>query len=116
VSVRSHEDYQENLGAYVLGALPELEAEVLERHLPSCESCRAEVARLEVVTNALARSVPQVDPPPSLKASLMRTVNEEAALSRRPNGPSAAACAPGWPACSRASPWREHSPCWHWAL
>ena len=78
--MREHDDYTENIGPYVLGALPELEAEVLERHLTTCEECRAEVARLGPIAPALARSVPQVEPPPSLKASLMRTVREEAAL------------------------------------
>jgi len=79
VTVRSHDEYKDNIGAYVLGALPELESELLERHLAGCESCRAEVEELGPVTNALARSVPQVDPPASLKASLMATVNAEAA-------------------------------------
>jgi anti-sigma-K factor RskA len=79
VNARSHDEYRENIGAYVLGALPELEAEVLERHLEGCENCRAEVEQLRPVTAAIARSVPQVDPPPSLKASLMATVNAEAA-------------------------------------
>jgi anti-sigma-K factor RskA len=84
MSVRSHEDYQENIGAFVLGALPELEAELMEKHLAGCESCRAEVDELSPVTAAMRRSVPQVEPPPSLKASLMRTVNEEAALRAGP--------------------------------
>ncbi len=78
MNARSHEEYQENIGAYVLGALPELESEVLERHLAGCESCRAEVEELRPVTAAIARSVPQVEPPPSLKASLMATVQAEA--------------------------------------
>jgi anti-sigma-K factor RskA len=80
VSARNHEDYRENIAAYVLGALPELDAELLERHLTGCETCRAEAEDLRLVTAAMARSVPQVEPPPSLKASLMRTVTEEAAL------------------------------------
>lgn len=80
MSARGHEEYRENIGAYVLGALPELEAEVLERHLTECEECRAQVERLRPVTTALLRSVPQVEPPPSLKANLMRTVEQEAAL------------------------------------
>jgi anti-sigma-K factor RskA len=80
MSARGHEEYRENIGAYVLGALPELEAEVLERHLAECEECRAAVERLRPVTVALLRSVPQVEPPPSLKANLMRTVEQEAAL------------------------------------
>jgi anti-sigma-K factor RskA len=79
VSTRSHEEFKDNIGAYVLGALPELEAELLERHLATCESCRAEVEELHPVTAAIARSVPQVEPPPSLKATLMEVVNAEAA-------------------------------------
>ncbi len=78
MNARSHEDYKDNLGAYVLGALPELEIEVLERHLAGCESCRGEVEELRPVTAAMARSVPQVEPPPSLKENLMATVRAEA--------------------------------------
>jgi anti-sigma-K factor RskA len=78
VNARSHEEYKDNIGAYVLGALPDLEAELLERHLAGCESCRAEVEQLRPVPAAIARSVPQVEPPPSLKANLMATVNAEA--------------------------------------
>ena len=80
MSTRTHEDFRENIGAYVLGALPELEVELLERHLTSCDSCRAEVEELRPVTGAIARSVPQVEPPASLKASLMSIVNAEAEL------------------------------------
>jgi anti-sigma-K factor RskA len=79
VNARSHDDYRENIGPYVLGALPELDAELLERHLAGCASCRAEVEELRPVTAAMARSVPQVDPPASLKAGLMEVVNAEAA-------------------------------------
>lgn len=78
MNARSHEEYKDNIGAYVLGALPDLEAELLERHLAGCESCRAEVEQLRPVPAAIARSVPQVEPPPSLKANLMATVNAEA--------------------------------------
>lgn len=79
MNARSHDEYRDNIGAYVLGALPELEVELLERHLIGCESCRAEVEDLRPVTAAMARSVPQVEPPASLKASLMEIVNAEAA-------------------------------------
>jgi anti-sigma-K factor RskA len=84
VNARSHEEYRENIGAYVLGALPELEAELIERHLAGCETCRAEVEELRPVTAAIARSVPQVEPPPSLKASLMEIVNAEASPAAKP--------------------------------
>jgi anti-sigma-K factor RskA len=95
VSSRSHDEYQDNIGAYVLGALPELEAEVLERHLAGCESCRAEVQELRPVTAALGRSVPQVAPPASLKASLMATVNAEAA-ARADRAPAERRTFAGW--------------------
>lgn len=78
MTTRSHDEYKDNIGAYVLGALPELEVELLERHLAGCESCRAEVEELRPVTTALARSVPQVEPPASLKSSLMAVVHAEA--------------------------------------
>jgi anti-sigma-K factor RskA len=82
VNARNHDEYRENIGPYVLGALPELETELLERHLAGCESCRAEVEELRPVTAAIGRSVPQVDPPPSLKASLMEIVYAEAVPAR----------------------------------
>lgn len=90
MSARNHEEYRENIGAYVLGALPELESEVLERHIAGCETCRAEVEDLRPIASAIARSVPQVEPPPSLKASLMATVRAEAdarAAEARPARP-----------------------------
>jgi anti-sigma-K factor RskA len=84
VSTRSHEEYKDNIGAYVLGALPELESELLERHMATCESCRSEVEELRPVTAAIARSVPQVAAPPELKVRLMDIVNSEAA-AREPS-------------------------------
>jgi anti-sigma-K factor RskA len=84
VNARGHDEYRDNIGAYVLGALPELENEVLERHLATCESCRAEVEELRPLTAAMARSVPQVEAPPSLKATLMEIVSSEAVAHPEP--------------------------------
>jgi anti-sigma-K factor RskA len=87
MSARDHTEYEENIGAYVLGALSELEAEVFERHLAGCVTCHEEVAHLRVAADALARSVDPIPPPDSLKASLMETVRAEAAEdepARRP--------------------------------
>jgi anti-sigma factor RsiW len=79
MTMHGHEDYEENLAAYVLGALPPLEAELFERHLSDCATCSGELQRLAPVREAMARSVPSVEPPPSLKASLMETVRAEVA-------------------------------------
>lgn len=82
----THERFSENVGAYLLGALPDGERDALERHLEGCAECRAEVEELRVAANALPNAVEPVPPPPSLKASLMKTVEREAA-SRAPAAP-----------------------------
>ena len=75
---RDHEQYEENVGAYLLGALTELEAEVFERHVASCASCRQDFEHMRVASEALPRAVEPVVPPASLKKSLMEIVNAEA--------------------------------------
>jgi anti-sigma factor RsiW len=78
---RDHSEYEENVAAYLLGALTELETTAFERHLAGCAGCREEVERLRLAADALPRSVTPLEPPPSLKASLMATVREEAAVA-----------------------------------
>jgi anti-sigma-K factor RskA len=78
----AHAEQVESIGAYALGALPELDAQVFERHLMSCEECQAELRRLNEAVEALPRGVVQHEPPPSLKAGLMDAVNAEAERTR----------------------------------
>jgi anti-sigma-K factor RskA len=75
---RTHSEHEENVGAYLLGALTDLETTAFERHLAGCARCREEVERLRLVADALPRSVTPMEPPPSLKESLMQVVREEA--------------------------------------
>jgi anti-sigma-K factor RskA len=84
MSTREHEQYRENVGAYLLGALPELEAEVFERHLETCRECRDEVEELRVAAEALPRSVEPLEPSPELRSSLMEIVWREAKEERQP--------------------------------
>ncbi len=79
---RQNHDHAESVGAYALGALPELEAQVFERHLMGCELCQEELHRLTEAVEALPRSVTPLEPPPSLRASLMEAVNAEAPRTR----------------------------------
>jgi hypothetical protein len=94
-----HDRYEQDAGAYLLGALPPLEAEVFERHLMGCDACRDEIARLRPAAEALPRAVDSFEPPASLKASLMEIVESEA---REQRAPAAAVPAvrersqPGW--------------------
>jgi anti-sigma-K factor RskA len=78
MSTRDHISYREEIGAYLLGALTDLERQAFERHLAGCTECREEVERLRPAAEVLPRSVEQVEPPPSLKASLMKVVEAEA--------------------------------------
>jgi len=67
-----------NVAPYVLGALPDVDYEVFQRHLDSCAVCREEIAALQLVADALPSVAPQLDPSPAMKAQLMATVREEA--------------------------------------
>lgn len=73
----AHERYQEDLAPYVLAALDHDETRALELHLEQCAHCRAERDRLRMAADALPRSVPQVAPPPTLKAAVMAEVRQE---------------------------------------
>lgn len=77
MSVERHHAQEENVGAYLLGALTEIEERAFERHLTECPVCRDEVERLRPAADALPRSVTPVDPPARLKASLMEAVEED---------------------------------------
>jgi Anti-sigma-K factor rskA/Putative zinc-finger len=75
---RDHTTYREEIGAYLLGALTDDEREAFEQHLQDCLECRAEIEELRPAADALPRSVEQVEPPASLKTSLMEIVEREA--------------------------------------
>ena len=75
-----HEDIGGDCAAYVLGALPVAEAEALREHMETCASCRAEVARLRAVSEALARGVPLRTAPSDLRRRVLAAVESESAL------------------------------------
>lgn len=79
----SHDD----LAAYALGALDGRELRAVSGHVEGCERCETELAdRLTPALDVLAESVEQLEPPASLRQSLMATVHEEA----RAEAPAAA--------------------------
>ena len=77
-----HATYMDEVGAYLLGALTDAERSAFEGHLAGCPECRHELERLRPAAELLPRSVEQVEPPPSLKRSLMEVVEREAAPQR----------------------------------
>ena len=78
MSARDHSLYQEEVGAFLLGALTDLEIQAFERHMSHCPTCRDEVERLRPASDALPRAVEQLTPPTALKTALMEVVDQEA--------------------------------------
>ena len=58
MSAPDHARWSEDIGAYLLGALPDAEREGFERHLASCPECRHEVEELAVAADALPSAAP----------------------------------------------------------
>lgn len=76
--MNDHPRYQDEIAAYLLGALGDLERHGFERHVAGCNDCQEELERLRPAADALPGSVQQLRPPPTLKASLMEIVEREA--------------------------------------
>jgi anti-sigma-K factor RskA len=66
-----HDALRESAALYALGALPPDEHRAFEAHVRTCVECAEEVRSLGDVTGALARAVPQIDPPPSLRGRVL---------------------------------------------
>jgi anti-sigma factor RsiW len=82
-------------GAWVLGALPEDEAERFRAHLADCAACRREVAELQIVADTLPLAAVQVAPPPELKGRIMSAVRAEADVLAAAGPEADVARAPG---------------------
>lgn len=77
-----HENFKEQLPAYLLGALNPAERGDLEHHLEGCAECRTELSWLEPATKVLVADVEQVEPSPDLRHRVMAAVDSD--LVRNP--------------------------------
>jgi anti-sigma-K factor RskA len=64
----------DDLPAYALGCLEEIELQAVERHLAVCADCRNEVATLRDAAAQMALSTTQVEPPAWLKSAILARV------------------------------------------
>jgi anti-sigma-K factor RskA len=71
-------EHRDDVGAYVLRALPEEEYRRFAAHLAECEDCARAVASLQVVADTLPLAAPQVEAPPELEDRIMAVVRSEA--------------------------------------
>jgi anti-sigma-K factor RskA len=65
-----HSIFRENLSAYALGALEGDELRALEAHLPTCDSCRAELAEYRAISDGLLTALPPRPPSAALRKRL----------------------------------------------
>jgi anti-sigma-K factor RskA len=77
---------REDVGAWLLGALPDDEAREFAAFLASgndeAVACRREIAELQPAVDVLPMASPQVDPPAALRDRIMNIVESEAQLLR----------------------------------
>ena len=84
-----HDLWADDLGAYLLEALPDEDRQGFETHLEACERCREDLTELRVAADALPASVEQFSPPPALRDRIMAVVNAEAELMAAASSPRA---------------------------
>jgi anti-sigma-K factor RskA len=66
-----HDELRHDAPAYALGALEPGERAAFEAHLAGCAECAAEVREMSRAAAGLPHAVPQVSPPPSLRARIL---------------------------------------------
>jgi anti-sigma-K factor RskA len=80
----THEDLQESLAAWAIGALRANESREVESHLASCAMCRDEAAGLSEVALSLAASGPLETPSDAVRSKVMARTAGRAAVVAPP--------------------------------
>jgi anti-sigma-K factor RskA len=75
-----HEHFEDELAAYMLGALESNEADEFEAHLAGCGRCQARERWLRTSLDVLPSAVEQLEPPQALRERLLETVRSEAGV------------------------------------
>jgi anti-sigma-K factor RskA len=87
----AHDELKHDAAAYALGVLEPAERAAFEAHLSSCAECAAEVRQMRLAASALPYTVPQVSPPPSLRARIL----DQAVRGVGPSDPADRKAGPG---------------------
>jgi len=74
-----HEEILALIAAYALNSLDPDDTELVDRHLPACEICRAELDAYEAVVDVLPLGTPDAQPSSALKGRLMANIDHEPA-------------------------------------
>ncbi len=79
-----HKIFEENIPAYSLGTLDAEETSALEIHLPTCASCRNELAACRQISDGLLMAAPPKAPPAALRQRLQRRLPSAQKTNRPP--------------------------------
>jgi len=80
-----HDALRELVPLHAIGALSGAERAAVESHLAECPSCAADLRAYAPVGMALAQAVPQVDPPPALRAAILSAARRESSAMHTPS-------------------------------
>jgi anti-sigma-K factor RskA len=72
-----HEEIENAIAAWVLGATDPDEAEKVATHVEGCATCRATVARLRGVIDAIPLAVEEAEPTPQLRQRILAAASAE---------------------------------------
>lgn len=70
-------EHEPALVDYALGELDPTDAARIARHLETCATCRATLQRIEEALGWLGTAVPQIEPPPTLRAQILTATTGE---------------------------------------
>ncbi len=87
MSGNEHERWEEDVAAYMLGALEPTEAAEFERHAEDCERCRSEMRWLTAAVAVLPEAVERQEPPPALRQRLLAEVGADAKAAGTADAP-----------------------------
>jgi anti-sigma-K factor RskA len=90
LNIPNHEHYEDELAAFMLGALEPEEDRAFAEHLAGCEHCQARERWLRASLEVLPSSVEQHEAPPALRERLMDAVRQEAGVSHDGAAPQSA--------------------------
>lgn len=86
----THQDVHDLAPEYVLGTLDEVSRARVLSHLSGCPACRAEVASVSQVFDAVGRSVPVAEPPAGLRERILAIPANDVPESEQASAPALA--------------------------
>ncbi len=92
----SHDEFNEQIGGYVLSALDSDELKLFDAHLASCAECQETVAEMLPLVDALNQSTSESEPPYDLRNRIMASAMAEPKTVRPASRTKQGQDAPWW--------------------